>query len=594
MLKQIWEFWGFTVVNIAMVIIGLIIMLIAFCHVQELVYRLPHERRWRSSYALMLSFIVGYLAYAAILVMPYSSLRAALAGVIIGESLISAILLLGALFVWLVVNSTISTVQNMLRLRESELILSNARSSDELLQKLAEAATKLTRASSCSLECQGKILRFGEKGKYALDATIECAGHLLGKITLNRQEPFERDEELLLKTLTDYAATAYERLEAIQANQRRIERLLVEQMRDGVLLTDPEGNIVLANPAALQLLGVKELKSVSDLQPFGLDTLSFQNEEANSKASILTQELKLSGKFLLAKTAPVTDIDGKFIGAVTTLLDVTEERELQRMKEEFLALVSHELRTPVTAISGFARLLTNKGITEEQRKEFIDALVDSAQRLLRLVNDLLDLTKLEAGIMKLHIRPVELSTVIDSVVEMLTPLALNKQQKLSVALTEQLPSVMADPDRLAQVLTNLLSNAIKFTPEGGHITVSAKLVEQDRAQGTHFFVQVSVADTGPGIPPEDLQRIFEKYHQVEMEAKWTYGIKGTGLGLPLTKALVEAHGGKIWVESELGKGSVFHFTLPIYQKVPYPNVIKQNFEVIGNADVDFIRFKLFV
>ncbi|MCS7263417.1 MAG: cell wall metabolism sensor histidine kinase WalK [Armatimonadetes bacterium] len=565
MLREIWEFWGFTLVNIAAVIVGLIIMLIAFHHVQELVYRLPHERRWRSSYALMLSFIVGYLAYAAILVMPYSSLRVALVSAVIGESLISAILLLGSLFVWLVVNSTIHTVQNMLRLRESELILSNARSSDELLQKLAETATKLTRASGCSLECQGKILRFGEKGKYALDATIECAGHLLGKIILNRQEPFERDEELLLKTLADYAAAAFERLEAIQANQRRIERLLVEQMRDGVLLTDPEGNIVLANPSALQLIGAKELKSVKDLQFWGLDLLDLQKVESETKISTMSRELQLNGKIVLAKTSPVTDIDGKFIGTVTTLLDVTEERKLQQMKEEFLALVSHELRTPVTAISGFARLLTSESITEEQRREFADAIFDSAQRLLRLVNDLLDLTKLEAGMMKLYIRPVELSKVIDSVVEMLTPLVMNKKQQLNITFAEPLPLVMADPDRLAQILTNLLSNAIKFTPEGGLIKVSAKLVEQK--EGIHkasHFVQVSVADTGPGIPPEDLERIFEKYQQVEMEAKWTYGIKGTGLGLPLTKALVEAHGGKIWVESEMGKGSTFYFTLPVY------------------------------
>lgn len=566
MLKHIWDFWGLTVVNLAMVIVGLIVMLFAFRHMQKLIYQLPHERRWQSLYALMLSFIVGYIAYAAILVMPYQSLRAALMGAVISESLTSTIFLLVALFVLLVVNSTIRTVQNLIRLRDSELLLEGAHSPEELLRKLVEVATHLTNANGYSLECQGNVLKLGEDATYSLSAPMKCAGRLLGNITVHRWEPFGRDEELLLRTLAHHAATAFERLEAIQANQRRIERFLVEQMRDGVFLTDTKGNIVLANPAALQLLGVIELKRASDLQPFGLEPLAFQ-EESDNEPTITTQELRLNNKVILAKTVPVIDIDGKFIGAITTLLDVTEERELQRMKEEFLALVSHELRSPVTAISGFAQLLTDKNITEEQRREYADILANSAQRLLRLINDLLDLTKLEEGMMKLHTRPIELPKVINSVVDMMTPLALNKKHQLSVMLTEQLPLVIADPDRLAQVLTNLLSNAIKFTPEGGHITISTKLVEQDRAQGTKFFVQVSIADTGPGIPPEDLGRIFEKYQQVETTAKWTYGIKGTGLGLPLAKMLVEAHGGKIWVESELGKGSVFHFTLPVYQEM---------------------------
>jgi signal transduction histidine kinase len=230
-------------------------------------------------------------------------------------------------------------------------------------------------------------------------------------------------------------------------------------------------------------------------------------------------------------------------------------RELSAMKEEFLALTTHDLRSPLTVISGVINFFTSGrlgDITPEQ-KNMVAMMERNTQNLIELVNDLLDASKIESGTMRLDAATIELRGLVSELQEQLQPLAHEKEIALEEDVPEDLPPLRADRAKLRRIVVNLVSNALKFTPKGGRVRLGAA------REGS--FVRVSVADTGVGIPREDLHDIFDKYAQARSRA--TRSEKGTGLGLYITRQLVELHGGKISVQSEVGKGSTFSFTIPI-------------------------------
>jgi signal transduction histidine kinase len=229
-------------------------------------------------------------------------------------------------------------------------------------------------------------------------------------------------------------------------------------------------------------------------------------------------------------------------------------RELSEMKEEFLALTTHDLRSPLTVISGVINFFTSGRLGElsPEQKNMVTMMERNTQSLIELVNDLLDASKLESGTMRLDVSSIDLRNVVDELRETMEPLAREKGLTLEEAIAPDLPPVEADRAKLRRILVNLLSNALKFTNRGGRVEVKAeKMGEQ---------VMISVRDTGVGIAPEDVARLFDKYEQARSRA--TRGEKGTGLGLYITRQLVELHGSHIKVESEQGRGSVFSFTLP--------------------------------
>jgi signal transduction histidine kinase len=225
------------------------------------------------------------------------------------------------------------------------------------------------------------------------------------------------------------------------------------------------------------------------------------------------------------------------------------------MKSQFLAHVSHELRTPLNAIIGFSEILEDQtfGPMNERQARYMQNILKSSRHLLALINDILDLTKVEAAKMELIATDFLLQDLVRNVLDGLDPLAKNKQIQVTHELAEDFPIIEADEGRLRQVLINLLSNAIKFTSEGGLVSVLVDLVEDD-------FVRVQVRDTGIGIKKEHQDLIFSEFSQVDETYARRY--MGTGLGLALTKRLVEMHGGTIWVESVEGEGSTFSFTVP--------------------------------
>jgi signal transduction histidine kinase/CheY-like chemotaxis protein len=279
---------------------------------------------------------------------------------------------------------------------------------------------------------------------------------------------------------------------------------------------------------------------------------------------------------------PIFDSEGNFTQMIEYSLDITERKlmekqlkqkmdevqaanvklqELDKMKDSFLSTVSHELRTPLTSIKSFAEILLTYDEDKETQREFLTIINEESDRLTKLINDFLDLSKIEAGRMQWDTKDISLTPVIQNAINITQAMA--KKQNLNVIFNPDpdLPLVPGDKDRLIQVVTNLLSNSIKFTPDGGTITVGTRAAEASDPEINHGMVLVSITDTGIGIAPENHGLVFEKFKQVGDTL--TNKPKGTGLGLPICKEIIEHYGGRIWVESELGKGSTFLFSLPI-------------------------------
>jgi two-component system sensor histidine kinase VicK len=262
-------------------------------------------------------------------------------------------------------------------------------------------------------------------------------------------------------------------------------------------------------------------------------------------------------KILRSSSAVIEDENGQTVGMVTVLNDVTKQKELDDIKSQFLSNVTHELRNPIGAIKQSIAVIlegTAGPLTEPQQK-FLSNAKRNLERLSGLIDDILDLAKLEAKKMEIKLRPSKIAAIVDEVCETLDTWAKNKDLKLTKNIPPDLPDINLDPDRIIQVLINIVSNAIKFTPKNGTITVGAQLPKG----GTH--VVMTVADTGVGIPKDDLSKIFGKFQQAKNRAAGDKS--GTGLGLSIARELVLLHQGDISVHSEEGKGTTFTFTLPI-------------------------------
>jgi signal transduction histidine kinase/GGDEF domain-containing protein len=240
-----------------------------------------------------------------------------------------------------------------------------------------------------------------------------------------------------------------------------------------------------------------------------------------------------------------------------------ELRKIDAMKSEFVSIASHELRTPLAAIKNSVQLMLSgkTGEINENQAKFLSMAERNINRLTNILNDLLNLSRIESGKIELKFKDLELRQLIELTASSLRPQADGKSIQIEVEVPEQIPAVYGDPEKIEQILTNLIGNSIKFTPDGGKILITAKFLSPEREGGPRHTVAVSVKDTGIGIPLEHLESIFEKFHQVEDSLHRS--VSGTGLGLAITKGLVEAHQGKIWAESEVEKGSTFTFTLPI-------------------------------
>jgi signal transduction histidine kinase len=343
-------------------------------------------------------------------------------------------------------------------------------------------------------------------------------------------------------------------------------RAVLDSTVDGILLSDAEGNVQLANRPVLNLtreLGmsyegtvVDRLLSVEHRVKDGekyraaMERLRTNPDEATFDEF----EDTVSGRVFQGFTAPVRDDRGGFLGRVWTLREVTQQRELDRLKDDFVATVSHELRTPLTSMMGFLEMIREgeAGQLTDEQKRFLAIVYRSSERLQRLVGDLLFVARLDASGLQLHFADIRLDEIAREIVEASSALARSREIVLEADLGE-LPLVLGDRERLAQLVGNLLSNALKFTPAGGTVTVRT-FVDGDDAV-------LEVADTGIGIPEGEQDRLFQRFFRSSTATE--QAIPGTGLGLVISRAIAEAHGGTIGVVSETGEGTCFRVELPL-------------------------------
>jgi PAS domain S-box-containing protein len=332
-------------------------------------------------------------------------------------------------------------------------------------------------------------------------------------------------------------------------------RNLVQHFPNGVVaLFDRDLRYTLVAGAGIGQLGLTtsawEGKTVAEVWPSELAVVISEKYRAALAGEATVSEIQHRQHVHVLHALPLAnDKDGIYAGMMMTQ-DITARTEVERLKEELVSIVSHELRTPLTSLRGFSELLLNKQFSPEQQRQFLTVIQQESIRLANLINDFLDLRRIEAGRQVLHIEVVDLNALIRERVAMLPP--VSGSHEISLLLSQGSLLVQADEERIHQVLANLLSNAIKYSPKGGKISVGAH-----HGDGKAI---VWVTDQGIGISSEDVPKLFSKFFRVNQPH--TKSIGGTGLGLALVKEIVEAHRGRVWVESELGVGSSFFFSLP--------------------------------
>jgi signal transduction histidine kinase len=343
-------------------------------------------------------------------------------------------------------------------------------------------------------------------------------------------------------------------------------RAVLDSTIDGILLSDAEGNMQLANRPLVRLtreMGMSYEGTVVER------LLSVEHRVRDREAYRKTMEGlrdnpddttfdefedSVTGRVFQGYTSPVLDDRGGFVGRLWTLRDVTEQRELDRLKDDFVATVSHELRTPLTSMMGFLEMIREgeAGELNEEQQRFLAIVYRSSERLQRLVGDLLFVARLDANGLQLRFADVQLDEIVRDAVESSGALARSREVSL-VAEVEPMPAVSGDKERLTQLVGNLISNALKFTPAGGGVVARA-FVDDGRAV-------VEIADTGIGIPPGEQSRLFQRFFRSSTATE--QAIPGTGLGLVISRAIVEAHGGTIDVTSLPGEGTTFRVEIPL-------------------------------
>jgi len=382
-------------------------------------------------------------------------------------------------------------------------------------------------------------------------------------------------EEVTAQLKDQYTKTIAEKDKAQEIIQVKYKNLvkeknqteaIVQSLAEGLVVVNNRGEVVMMNPAAEKLLGVEKQKKIGKSLTEGL---------SGNEVVALVRDVKGQGervveidsaqaetkKIIRSSSALVENENGQTVGMVSVLTDVTKQRELDRLKSQFVSSVTHELRTPLVATQKALDVIITKtaGPVNDDQARFLDIARRNLERLYALINDILDLSKLEAGKMKIETAPANIEQVVNDVATSLGSWANSKKIQVNKNIAPGMPTVVMDAGRVIQVLNNLVSNALKFTPQGGTVVLEVK----PRPDGQ--YVEVSVTDTGIGIAKEDLGKLFQKFIQVGERRQMD--VSGTGLGLSIAKEIIELHGGRIWAESEKGQGATFRFVLPIQPAV---------------------------
>lgn len=374
-------------------------------------------------------------------------------------------------------------------------------------------------------------------------------------------------EQELKKYHDDLEKLVTKRTEQL-AQEKELLSVTLSSMGDGVVAVDAEKRIMLLNEAAKNLTGWKfeEVAGKAIQEVFRIINESTKEAVENPiDRALESGKIETSGVRdalitrnggecpISATAAPILRDDGTMIGVVMVLRDVSQEREIDRMKTDFVSSVSHELRTPLTAIKAYtATILRDLTMSEKTRRKFLGTIDEESNRLASLIRDLLEVSQLDSGVVGITQESADIAAVINRVSSALRPVADKKSIKLKMDIGDELGTLQGEESKIQSVVTNLVDNAIKFTPEQGQVCVLA------RRQGEELVIRVS--DTGMGIPKEMLPKIFDRFYRVHRPGKQ---IQGTGLGLAIVKKIVTMHGGRIEVESEVNKGTTFTVVLPL-------------------------------
>ncbi|MDE2025809.1 MAG: GAF domain-containing sensor histidine kinase [Patescibacteria group bacterium] len=407
-------------------------------------------------------------------------------------------------------------------------------------------------------------------------------GQVVGMITLaSAKDGLYRQEDMtMLYQMANQTSSALSKLKGvIQAEENKLIAM-IGSIADGIFTVDSSMKLTLINDTAKQLLSITSqnptifevISALSKKYDFGkkLQESIMQNHKTEER------EMELGDKVVQIVITPVLAspnpqaTEPEVLGAAVTLHDITLEKTLAKLKEEFTSAVVHELRSPLTAIkAGSELILSQKNkIDSMQEEKMLGIINKQSERMLHDINSLLDATKLESGHFTLSAKPASIQEVIEETVGLFESEAKKKQIGIAVDIEKELPLGMFDNTRIAQVLNNLISNSLKFTPENGIITIKAHTYSTDYLPKTQTNpgILISVADSGIGIPKEKQAVLFQKFSQVE-NAQELHNVVGTGLGLYISKGIVEAHGGSIFLQSTPGKGTTVSFTLPVAQSI---------------------------
>lgn len=434
-----------------------------------------------------------------------------------------------------------------------------------------------------------------------LSVPLVVQGEVLGVVTLSHQQPgfFTEGHLRLLSACAGaiaiginnanlfhmISAEAERRYELLDHQQKEASQIaaILQSLSDGVIVCDLYGSVLTANQAAAAILQ----RNVEDLLLWNLHDILGRylgprtNEmplteliahpmTISGNPRIFSSTVKVGMRMISLTMGPVLKEGDELLGALIVLRDITREVEADRLKTEFIGTMSHELRTPMTAIKGFTQLLAMGGLgpLNDTQREFVNTIYSNTERMISLINDVLDITKIESGSVDLEWRSLHLAEALSGVMAELQNVIGDRQHELTISIPPGLPLVRADAHRLHQILYNLLSNATKYTPKGGKLWIEAQEADlttlpdevRDSLITDRRYVQMAIRDTGVGIGPDDLPRIFDRFYRTENPLKIEAG--GTGLGLSLVKPLVELLGGRVWATSVPDEGSTFCFILP--------------------------------
>jgi two-component system phosphate regulon sensor histidine kinase PhoR len=372
---------------------------------------------------------------------------------------------------------------------------------------------------------------------------------------LDQQIPVRTNDEIgrLGHAFNEMSSNLRKLVGEISTERTKLQTVLAN-MADGVMMTDAEGKIILANQATERLFNFREkevitkpsIEAVHDHEVDEILKLCLRTGQTHTAQF----ESVVSKRFLRVMAIPIAE--GKQTGALLVFQDLTELRNLQTMRRELIGNISHELRTPIAGIKAMVETLKGSAIDDkEATMNFLTKIDSEVDRLIQLVSEVTELSRIEAGQAEFKMAPTDLNLLVKEVVAQMNPLAQRQEVTIAAAPATNLPVVRADKERIRQTLINLVHNAIKFNHPGGKVAVST---EADTESAI-----VNVSDTGIGIPKEDLPHVFERFYKADRARAQG----GSGLGLAIAKHTIQAHGGNIWVKSEEGKGSTFSFSLPL-------------------------------